>query len=42
MLSYGRDLKNFIKYLNKIDIPYFSVVNKTTILAYIYEMKKQK
>ncbi|NDO46857.1 site-specific tyrosine recombinase XerD [Clostridium sp. MD294] len=42
ILSYGRDLKNFIKYLNKMEIPYFSVVNKTTILAYTYEMKKQK
>lgn len=42
ILSYGRDLKNFIKFLNKMEIPDFSAVNKTTILAYTYEMKKQK
>ena len=42
ILSYGRDLKNFIKFLNKMEIPNFNEVNKTTILAYTYEMKKQK
>lgn len=42
VLSYGRDLKAFIKYLKKIDIPDFKFVNKTTILAYNHEMKKQK
>lgn len=42
ILSYGRDLKEFISFLEKTEIPSFTMVNKTTILAYNYEMKKQK
>lgn len=42
ILSYGRDLKEFVSFLEKMEIPNFTAVNKTTILAYNYEMKKQK
>ena len=41
ILSYGRDLRDFISFLEKMEIPDFNAVNKTTLLAYNYEMKKQ-
>ena len=42
VLSYGRDLKGFTAFLKNTDVPDFKAVNKTTLLAYTYEMKKQK
>ncbi len=33
ILSYGRDLKEFVSFLEKMEIPNFTAVNKTTILA---------
>ena len=42
VLSYGRDLKGFTAFLKNTDVPDFKAINKTTLLAYTYEMKKQK
>ncbi len=41
VLSYGRDLKGFAAFLKSTDMPDFKAVNQTTLLAYIYDMKKQ-
>lgn len=42
LVSYSRDLKNFVSFLKKTGVPDFQSVNQTTFLAYNYELKKQK
>ncbi len=41
ILSYGRDLKNFSVFLKKFGIQSVDSVNKTNIMAYIFELQKQ-
>ena len=41
IVSYGTDIKKFVAFLREINIPDFQSINKTALMAYKYEMKKQ-
>ena len=41
VLSYGRDLRGFCRFLEGAGITDVAVVNRTNVMAYIYELQKQ-
>lgn len=42
VLSYGRDLRNFCRFLREAGISDAEKVNRTNVMAYMYELQKQK
>lgn len=40
ILSYQRDLKNFYKFMNQFGVEQIQKINKTNIMAYVYELQK--
>lgn len=42
ILSYQRDLKQFISFLNKVGIKEIKKVNRTNIVAYLLELQKKE
>ncbi|MBR4014833.1 MAG: site-specific tyrosine recombinase XerD [Anaerotignum sp.] len=42
ILSYGRDLRSFCRFLQEIGVFDVKMVNRTNMMAYIYELQKQR
>lgn len=42
VLSYGRDIRNFLLYLETLEIYALDQVSKTTVISYLYQLQKEK
>ena len=42
VLSYSRDLKGFCRFMQEAGVSDAAKVNRTNVMAYVYELQKQK
>lgn len=42
ILSYARDIKGFCRYMNQFGIQNVAQINRTNVMAYVYELQNQK